>query len=85
MTVVVPLWFYRRECHSAIFGHVSKVVTCVAFHFSAQRLKPVVTSSLCFTRPSWITLLCMTFKVAYVLVVSSAIHNFMSKIITCVA
>jgi hypothetical protein len=84
VTVVVLLWFSRRDCHSAIFGHVSKVVTFVAFHFSAQRFKPVVTSSLCFTRPSWITLLCMTFKVVYVHVVSSAIHNFMSKIITCI-
>jgi hypothetical protein len=67
-----------------IFGHVSKVATFVAFHFSAQRFKHVVTSSLCFTRPYWITLLCMTFKVVYVLIVISAIKNFMSKIITCI-
>jgi hypothetical protein len=84
VTVVVLLWFSRRDCHSEIFGHVSKVVTFVAFHFSAQRFKPVVTSSMCFTRPSWVTLLCMNFKVVYVLVVISTIHNFMSKIITCI-
>ena len=81
MTVVVLFWFSRRDCHSAIFGHVSKVVTFVAFPFSSQRFKHVVTSPLCFTRPSWITILCINFKVVYVLVVSSAIHNFMSKII----
>jgi hypothetical protein len=84
MIVVVMLWFSRRYCHSAIFGHVSKVVTFVAFHFSAQRFKNVVTSSLCFTRPSWITLLCMTFKVVYVPIASTAIHSFISKIITCI-
>jgi hypothetical protein len=84
VTVVVLLWLSRRECHSKIFGHVYKVVTFVAFHFSFQRCKPVVTSSLCFTRPSWITLLFMSFKVVYVTVVSSAIHNFLSKIITCI-
>jgi hypothetical protein len=66
VTVVILLWLSRRDCHFAIFGHVSKVVTFVTFHFSAQRFKPVVNSSLCFTRPSWITLLCMTFKVVYV-------------------
>jgi hypothetical protein len=33
--VVVLLRFSRRDCHSAIFGHVSKVVTLVVFHFSA--------------------------------------------------
>jgi hypothetical protein len=82
--VVIMLRFSRRDCHSAIFGHVSKVVAFVTFHFSAQGSKPVVTSSLCFTRPSWITLLCMTFKVIYVPIVSSAIHNFMSKSITCI-
>jgi hypothetical protein len=63
VTVVILLWFSRRDYHFSIFGHVSKVVTFVTFHFSAQRFKPVVTSSMCFTRPSWITLLCMTFKV----------------------
>jgi hypothetical protein len=82
--VVVLLWFFKRDCHFVIFVHVSKVVTFVAFHFSAQRFKPVVTSSMCFTRPSWITLFCMTFKVVYVPVVSSAIHIFMSKTITCI-
>jgi hypothetical protein len=84
VTVVIMSWLSRRECHSAIFGHVSKVVTFVTFHFSAQSFKHVVASSLCFTRPSWITLLCMTFKFFYVHVVSSAINNFMSKIITCI-
>jgi hypothetical protein len=84
VTVVILLRFYRRDCHSAIFDHVSKIVTFVTFHFSAQRFKLVVTSSLCFTRPSWITPLCMTLKVVFVLVVSSAIHIFMSKIITCI-
>jgi hypothetical protein len=84
MTVVVLSWFSRRDCHSKIFFHVSKDVTFVAFHFSDQRFKPIVTSSLCFSRPSWITLLCMTFKFVYVLVVNSAIHIFMSKIITCI-
>jgi hypothetical protein len=82
MSVVVMLWFSRMECHSKIFGHVFKVVTFVAFHFSAQIFKHVETSSLCFTRPSWIILLCMTFKVVYVPIVSFVIHNFMSKIIT---
>jgi hypothetical protein len=82
--VAILLHFSRREYHSAIFVHVSKVVTFVTFHFSAQRFKPIVTSSLCFTRPFWITLLCMTLKVVYVPVVISAIHNFMSKIITCI-
>jgi hypothetical protein len=49
---VTLLRFFKRECHSAIFGHVSKIVTFVKFHFSAQRFKPVVTSSPCFTRSS---------------------------------
>jgi hypothetical protein len=49
---VTLLRFFRRDCHSTIFGHVSKIVTFVALHFSAQRFKPVVTSSLCFTRSS---------------------------------
>jgi hypothetical protein len=84
VTVVVLLWFSRRDCYSAIFGHVSKVVTFVAFHFSAQRFKHVVTSYPCFTRTYWITLLCMTLKVVYVLIFISAIHSFMSKIITCI-
>jgi hypothetical protein len=54
--IVILLQFFRREFHYAIFGHVSKIVTFVTFHFSAQRFKPVVTSSLCFTRSScWIT------------------------------
>jgi hypothetical protein len=52
VTVVILLRFFRRDCHSAIFGHVSKVVTFVTFHFSAQGFKPVVNSSLCFTRSS---------------------------------
>jgi hypothetical protein len=82
--VVILLRFSRSVCHSTIFGHVSKVVTFLTFHFSAQRFKPVVTYPLCFTRPSWITLLCMTFKVFYVPIVSFAIHIFMSKIITCI-
>jgi hypothetical protein len=84
VTIVVLLCFSRRDFHSIIFDHVSKADTFVAFHFSAQRFKLVVTSSLCFTRSSWITLLCMTFKVFYVPVVSSAIQIFMSKIITCI-
>jgi hypothetical protein len=84
VTVVILLRFTRRDCHSTIFGHVSKIVTFVTFHFSAQRFKPFVTSSMCFTRPSWITPLCMTFKVVCIPVVSSAIHSFMSKIITCI-
>jgi hypothetical protein len=82
VTVVILLRFSRRDCHSVIFGHVSKIVTFVIFHFSAQRFKPVVTYSLCFTRPSWITPLCMTFKFVCVPFVRSAIHNFMSKMIT---
>jgi hypothetical protein len=82
--VVILLRFSRRDCHSTIFGHVSKIVTFVTFHFNAKGFKPVVTSSLCFTRPSWITPLCMTFKVSFVPVVSSAIQNFMSKVITCI-
>jgi hypothetical protein len=49
---VTLLRFFRRDCHSTIFGHVSKIVTFVTFHFNAQRFKPVVTSSLCFTRSS---------------------------------
>jgi hypothetical protein len=81
MTIVVLLWLSRRHCHSAIFGHVSKVVTFVSFHFSAQRFKHVVTYSLCFTRPYWITLLCMNLKVVYVPIVISVIHGFVSKII----
>jgi hypothetical protein len=84
VTVVILLRFSRRDCHSAIFGHVSKIVTFVTFYFSAQGFKPVVTSSLCFTRPFWITPLCMNFKVVCVPAVSSAIHIFMSKIITCI-
>jgi hypothetical protein len=82
--IVILLWFFRRDWHSAIFGHMSKIVTFVTLHFSDQRFKPVVTYSLCFTRPSWITPLCMTLKVVIVHVVSSAIHSFMSKIITCI-
>jgi hypothetical protein len=84
MIVVILLWFSRRDCHSAIFGHMSKIVTFVTFHFSAQRFKHVVNSSLCFTRHSWITPLCMNFKVVFVHVVSSVIHSFMSKIIACI-
>jgi hypothetical protein len=52
VTVVILLRFFRRDCHSAIFGHVSKIFTFVTFHFSAQRFKPVVTYFLCFTRSS---------------------------------
>jgi hypothetical protein len=84
MTVVLMLWFSRGGFHFAISGHVSKFFTFVAFHFSSQRFKHVVTSSLYLTRPSWITLLCMNFKVDYVHVFISAIHIFMSKIITCI-
>jgi hypothetical protein len=84
VTIGIMLWFSRRDCHSPIFGHVSKIFTFVTFHFSAQRFKHVVISSLCFTRPSWITPLCMNFKDVFVPVVSSAIHSFMSKIITCI-
>jgi hypothetical protein len=82
VTIVIMLWFSRRDCHSAIFGHVSKKFTFVTFHFNSQRFKYVVTSSMCFTKPSWITPLCMTFKLVCVHVVSSAIHIFMSKNIT---
>jgi hypothetical protein len=84
VTIVISLQFSRRDCHSTIFGHASNVVKFLTYHLSAQRFKPVITSSLCFTRPSWITLLCMTFKVVYVPNVSSTIHRFMSKIITCI-
>jgi hypothetical protein len=84
VTIIFLLWFSRRDCYSTIFSHVSKVVTFLSFHFSAQRFKHVVTSSLCFPRPSWTTLLYMNFKVVYVHVVISAIHNFMFKIITCI-
>jgi hypothetical protein len=42
---VTLLRLFRRDCHSTIFVHVSKIVTFVTFHFSAQRFKPVVTSS----------------------------------------
>jgi hypothetical protein len=84
VTVVILLRFFRRACHSAIFGHVSKIVTFVTFHFGAQRFKPVVTSFLCFTRSSSVSPLCMILKVVIVPVFSSAIHNFMSKIITCI-
>jgi hypothetical protein len=31
VTVVILLRFVRRDCHSAIFGHVSKIVTFVTF------------------------------------------------------
>jgi hypothetical protein len=47
VTVVILLRLSRRDFHSTIFGHVSKVVTFVTFNFSAQGFKPVVTSSLC--------------------------------------
>jgi hypothetical protein len=82
--VVILLRLSRRDCHSTIFGHVSKIVTFVTFRFSSQRFKPIVSYSLCFTNPSWITPLCMNFKVVCFLVVSFAIHSFMSKIITCI-
>jgi hypothetical protein len=49
---VTLLSFFRRDYHSTIFGHVSKIVTFVTFHFSAQRFKLVVTSSLSFSRYS---------------------------------
>jgi hypothetical protein len=84
MTVVILLQFSRRNYHSEIFVHVSKVVTIVTFHFRAQGFKHVLNSSSCFTRPSWIILLYMNFNVVYVHVVSYAIHSFMSKIITCI-
>jgi hypothetical protein len=64
--VIVLLWFSRKDCHSAIFGNVSKFITFVAFHFSAQTFKHILTASLFFTSPSSIILLCMTFKVVYV-------------------
>jgi hypothetical protein len=84
MTIVILFWFSRRNFHSPMFGHVSKIVTFVTFHLSTQRFKPVVTSFVCFTEPSWITPLCMNFKVVFVPIASSAIHIFMSKIITCI-
>jgi hypothetical protein len=84
VTIFIMFRFSRRDCHSSIFGHVSKNFTFVTLRFSSQRFKHVVTSSLCFTRPSWITPLCMTFKKKIVPIFSSAIHNFMSKIITCI-
>jgi hypothetical protein len=49
---VTLLRLLRRDFHSAIFGHVSKIVTFVTFHFNDQEFKPIVTSSLCFTRSS---------------------------------
>jgi hypothetical protein len=52
MTIVILLRFSRRDYHSSIFGHMSKIVTFVTFHFNSQILKPIVTSSLCFTRYS---------------------------------
>jgi hypothetical protein len=52
VTIVILLRFFRMDCHSTIFGCVSKIVTFVTFHFIAQRFKPGVTSSLCFTRYS---------------------------------
>jgi hypothetical protein len=78
VTIVILSRFSRRDYHFSIFFHVSKVVTFFKFHLSAQGFKLAVTFSLCFTRPSWITLLCMTFKVVYVPIVSSTIHIFMS-------
>jgi hypothetical protein len=33
VTVVILLRFFRRDCHSAILVHVSKIVTFVTFHF----------------------------------------------------
>ena len=84
MIVVILLRFFKKDCLFAIFGHVSKIVTFVAFHFSAQGFKPVVTSSLCFTRSYLITPLCMNLKVVIVPVGIFAIHSFMSKIITCI-
>jgi hypothetical protein len=50
MTAIILLRFFRRDFYSVILGHVSKFFTFVTFHFSAQRLKHVVTSSLCVTR-----------------------------------
>jgi hypothetical protein len=47
----ILLRFFRRKFHSTIFGHMSKIVTFLTFHFSAQIFKHVVTS-LCFTRSS---------------------------------
>jgi hypothetical protein len=36
MIVVVLFWFSRRDYHSTIFGHVSKFIALVEFHFNAQ-------------------------------------------------
>jgi hypothetical protein len=52
MTVVILLRFSWRNCHSIIFGHVSKVVALVSFHISTQGFKPIVDFVLCFTGPS---------------------------------
>jgi hypothetical protein len=52
VNVVILLRFFRKDHHSTIFGHVSKIATFLMFHFSSQIFKPVVTSSLCFTRSS---------------------------------
>jgi hypothetical protein len=81
LTVFILLCFSRRDCHYTIFGHMSKVVTLVSFHFSAQGFKTIVVSSLCFTRPSWITILCMNFKVVYVSDIFSAIYNLCPKLL----
>jgi hypothetical protein len=60
---------------------VSKFVALVAFHFSAQGFKLVVAYSLCFTRPSWITILCITFIVVYVSAIFSAIYTLCPKLL----
>jgi hypothetical protein len=84
MNVVSLLWFSRRDYHSTISGHVSKVFSLVSFHFSAQSFKHVVASFLCFNKRYWITILCITLKFVYVPPIISAIYNFMSKIISCI-
>jgi hypothetical protein len=84
VTIIVMFWFSRRDCHSTIFDNVSKVISLVELHFNDQLFKPILASSLCFTRTYWITILCMTFKVVYVLAISSAIYSLMSKIIACI-
>jgi hypothetical protein len=81
MTIVILLRFFRRDYHSVIFGHVSKIVTFVTLHFSAKKFKPVVTSSLFFTRPSWITPLCMNFKVFLFLLLSFQFTGLCPKLL----
>jgi hypothetical protein len=82
MIVDIFLWFPRRNNQSTIFGHVSKVVALVAFYFNTQGFKSLVAFSLCFVRPSWITISCVAFIVSFVLGIGSTIHNFVPKIFT---